>query len=241
MTNQVTKTATVGSVTILCGVMLMVVVGRFGAAVNTSNQAAVIRPTVVVDAGHGGFDGGAVAPDGTQEKDLNISIASSLADMLTLLGYDVIETRTDDSGLDDGTETTIREKKVSDMKQRLALYDKADLNISIHQNMFGASAYHGAQMFYSANNPLSKPLATLVRKRVYEQLQPDNTRELKSGNKDIYLLYKTVKPTVLVECGFLSNAQELENLKNEAYQRRLAFGIACGTLEYTAQYIVKGG
>ena len=221
--------------------MLAVAAHRLDNTVELASTAACKRPVVTVDAGHGGFDGGAVAPDGTQEKEINLAVAMPLADILTVMGYDVVRTRDDDRGLEDDAQATVREKKVADMKRRLALFDAADFNVSIHQNMFGSAKYHGAQMFYAAANPLSKPLASSVREQVYARLQPDNTRELKSGSRDIYLLYKTTKPTVLVECGFLSNAAELERLKTPSYQRQTAFAVACGVMAYTRQYGQKGG
>lgn len=193
------------------------------------------RPTIVIDAGHGGFDGGATAPDGTQEKTLNLAIAKPLAVMLTLCGFDVTMTRQTDEGLHDEADSTVREKKVSDMNARLALYEEAQMVISIHQNMFAVKGCHGAQVFYSTNHPCSKALASYVREELVSKLQPENTRELKAGNKDIFLLHKTTKPAILVECGFLSNADELEKLKNEDYQRQLAFAIACGAVRYTAE------
>lgn len=193
------------------------------------------RPVIVIDAGHGGFDGGATALDGTMEKDLNLQIARVLSSVLTVCGFDVTMTRQTDAGLEQATDATIREKKVSDMHARLALYEEAQVVVSIHQNMFGVAKYHGSQVFYSANHPLSKVLATYVREELIAKVQPDNTRELKAGNTDIFLLHKATKPTVLVECGFLSNAEELEKLKNEEYQRQLAFAIACGVIRYTAE------
>ena len=211
-----------------------------GAALNetivfTDGESAAQRPRIVIDAGHGGFDGGAKAPDGTEEKTLNLEIAQALSAMLTVCGFEVTMTRRTDDGLEDADDTTIRQKKVSDMYARLALYEEAQLVISIHQNMFAAKSCRGSQVFYSPNHPCSKVLASCVREQLLSQLQPENTRELKAGNKDIFLLHKTMKPTVLVECGFLSNAEELARLKDEGYQRQLAFAIACGAVDFMAQ------
>lgn len=192
------------------------------------------RLVVTVDAGHGGFDGGAVAKDGTEEKDINLAVCLPLADVLRLCGMQVQMTRTADAALCEEEGLSIREKKVRDMGQRLALYEQADINVAVHQNMFGEAKYSGAQVFYSQNHPLSKALAAGVREAVYTRLQPDNTRELKSGGRDIYLLYKASKPTVLIECGFLSNAAELEKLQSAAYQRQMAFSVACGILSFAA-------
>lgn len=211
-----------------------------GAALNetvvfTDGTSTEARPRIVIDAGHGGFDGGAKAPDGTEEKTINLDIAHALAAMLTVCGFDVTMTRETDDGLQTAQDTTVRQKKVSDMHARLALYEDAQLVISIHQNMFAVKSCHGSQVFYSPNHPCSKVLAACVREQLVAQLQPDNERELKAGNKDIFLLHKTTRPTVLVECGFLSNTEELARLKNVDYRRQLAFAIACGAMNFIAQ------
>ncbi|MGN0171827.1 MAG: N-acetylmuramoyl-L-alanine amidase [Acutalibacteraceae bacterium] len=219
------------AVLLLCGAMLTVTVGKLPLlqpAVAQREQRAVI----VVDAGHGGMDGGAQAPDGTMEKTINLAIASPLASMLRLCGYEVHMTRQTDDSIHDADCTTAREKKVSDMQNRLEMFENADLNISIHQNKFGVAKYYGAQVFYSTNNPASEKLATVVRESLYGLLQPDNTRTIKPGNKDIYLLYKTTAPTILVECGFLSNPQEFRELCDRDYQKQLAFAVTCGVLQY---------
>ncbi len=187
-------------------------------------------PTVTVDAGHGGFDGGASAADGTEEKELNLSVALPLRDMLRLCGVRVVMTRESDVALCEEDGLPIRKKKVNDMQERLALFEQADWNVSIHQNTFSGASSHGTQVFYSANHPASEPLAAAVQSQVVAWLQPDNTRPIKSGNRDIYLLYKTTAPTVLVECGFLSHPQECAKLKSAAYQRELAWTIASGLM-----------
>ncbi len=202
---------------------------------------AVKRTTVLLDAGHGGFDGGAVAPDGTLEKDLNLEIALDLADMLRLCGYDVSLTRTTDTALCEDETLSVRDRKRKDMRARLEQYEQADLNVSIHQNMFGVAKYRGTQVFCSPNNPLSKRLAEAVRSAVVTHLQPDNERAVKEGGESIYLLHKTTRPTVLVECGFLSNTQELQHLKDPSYRGKLSFTLLCGILAYTAPHAEGGG
>ncbi len=214
----------------VCGALLLVVAGGVvhRRAVQTMGQPL---PCVVVDAGHGGADGGAVAPDGTQEKDLNLSIALSLRDFLTVMGYSVEMTRTEDVMI--ATEgDSLRERKVSDMRNRLAQIEQADFAVSIHQNKFTQSQYDGTQVFYSANTESSRVLAESIRASVVSFLQPDNTRELKRGTTDVFLLHHATRPMVLVECGFLSNPAELARLKDAAYQRQLAFAVAAGILRY---------
>ena len=152
--------------------------------------------------------------------------------MLRVLGYPVQLTRDTDRSLHDPSASTIREKKVSDMKNRLALYNASRLTVSIHANQFTQPQYSGAQVFYGTGSPESRGLAQSIRTSVLSLLQPDNTRELKVGGKDIYLLYHATSPAVLVECGFLSNAQELQQLKTPAYQQIMALAIACGIMAY---------
>ena len=190
------------------------------------------EPVILLDPGHGGADGGAVAADGTQEKDINLAIALSLRDMLTVCGYRVDMTRTEDISIHSPDCTTLREQKVGDMKNRLKLYETAALVVGIHQNKFEIPKYHGTQIFYSANNAMSKVLADSIRESVLTRLQPENTRELKKADKNIFLLDKTQVPAALVECGFLSNPEELAKLKSENYQQQMAFAIACGILAY---------
>ena len=122
------------------------------------------------------------------------------------------------------------------MNNRLKIFN-ADSNaivVSIHQNKFDKEKYHGTQVFYSPNNPDSEKLAENIRLSVTGMLQNDNTRENKKADKNIFLLYHCTQPSVLVECGFLSNNEELEKLKSDAYQKQMAFAIYCGILEYIA-------
>ena len=190
---------------------------------------------VLIDPGHGGFDGGTVAIDGTNEKHINLSISLMLRDMLAVCGVAVDLTRDTDAALEDASAVSIREKKVSDMRNRLTMYATADLVISIHQNHFSVPKYHGTQVFYSDNHPDSRLLATSIRASVIRRLQPENTRELKKASDGIYLLHHTTVPAVLVECGFLSNPDELERLKDVVYQQKTAWTILLGYWDYTIQ------
>ena len=190
--------------------------------------------TVIIDAGHGGVDGGTSADDGTLEKDLNLQIALKLNDVLNSMGVETVLIRTEDISIHDDTATTIRQKKVSDLKNRLKIINSAQdsVFVSIHQNHFGQSRYRGTQIFYSKNNPLSSSLAEKIRMPVISYLQKNNTREIKQSGSEIYLLHHAQIPSVMVECGFLSNTEEANNLKNENYQRKLAFLIAIGIIDY---------
>lgn len=190
---------------------------------------------VLIDPGHGGFDGGAVAADGTAEKHLNLAIALCLRDLLHVCGVPVEMTRQTDAGLEEDSSKPIREKKSTDMRRRLAMYNEASLVISVHQNHFSVPKYSGAQVFYSPNHPDSALLAQAVRKAVVGWVQPQNTREVKQATDGIFLLYHTTTPAVLVECGFLSHPEECEKLKTPAYQQQMAFAIAAGFWNYQTQ------
>lgn len=194
------------------------------------------RITVIIDAGHGGEDGGAEV-DGILEKDINLSIADKLADTLRLCGVRVTEIRDEDISVYDDSAQTLREKKVSDLKHRVEIVNGSENNIlvSIHQNKFDNSAYSGAQVFYSSNNDKSRVLAESIRNSVVSLIQNDNTRELKPANSDIYLLDNATVPAVIVECGFLSNDEERAKLLDSGYQSEMAYSIAMGVLEYIDQ------
>lgn len=195
--------------------------------------SAETQPVIVIDAGHGGEDGGASA-NGVLEKDINLRIALKLRDMLKASGFEVVMTRDSDVSIYDSSASTVHEKKVSDMKNRVSIINSSDKNIliSIHQNKFEQSQYSGAQIFYSDNLPESAKLAEKIRLSVTGLLQPDNKRELKTDSDSIYILKNAQVPAVIVECGFLSNPEEAKKLSDETYQTEMAFAIYCGFLDY---------
>ena len=197
-------------------------------------NSSTVQKVIILDAGHGGFDGGAQAADGTKEKDINLAITLKLAEFYKLGGFDVILTRSADMGTETDPNDTIAHRKVSDMKNRLALLNANPngLFVSVHLNKFTTSSVSGAQVFYSPNNDNSYHLAESLQKSLIKHLQPDNNRTVKKSDKTIYLLKNAKIPAVIVECGFLSNKQELELLKTNDYQSKLAFSLYCGTLEY---------
>ena len=193
--------------------------------------------TVIIDAGHGGEDGGAVAPDESVEKDYNLAITLKLESVLRTYGFNVIMTRkTDTMTCDDGLKTQ-REKKVSDIKNRLNLISQYNncIFVSIHQNKFNDISQNGTQVFYSKNNENSKILAESIQNSIINNLQTDNKRCIKQSGTEIYLLYHATVPAVLVECGFLSNQNDLKLIKDENYQSQLALLIADGIIKYTNQ------
>lgn len=212
----------------LCSIcLLFCCVGCF-----RTTDVSVYDGVVLIDPGHGGFDGGAVAEDGTTEKHLNLAVALYLRDMLYICGVPVEMTRQTDVGLETNSATSIREKKSSDMKRRLEMYNAASLVISVHQNHFSVPKYSGTQLFYSVGNTASAVLAEEIRAAVVGWIQPQNTRELKKATDGIYLLYHTTAPAVLVECGFLSNPEERDKLKTPAYQQQMAFAVMAGYWNY---------
>lgn len=186
----------------------------------------LVRPHILIDPGHGGEDGGTSGADGTLEKEINLAVALPLRDVLRVLGYAVDMVRETDTAVYDPQTVPQYGKKVSDMRQRLVLYESAERIVSIHQNHFGQTKYSGTQVFYSQNAPESKALAEHIQTAVHTYLQPENKREIKAAGESIYLLHNTTRPAVLVECGFLSNEAEREQLKTEGYRQKLALIVA---------------
>ena len=189
-------------------------------------------PGIVIDAGHGGMDGGAVAADGTVEKEINLAIAQKLQTLFELCGFEVIMTREDDT-LSRGDEPD-ESLKTADIHRRLAIAEANPdcMFISIHQNQFSVPKYKGTQVFYSPNREESEALAATIQDTVVSMMQKENYRQAKPTGKEIYILYHTTVPAVMVECGFLSNPEERDQLKTEEYQDQMAFSILCGIFEY---------
>ena len=207
--------------------------GQTGVSAAVSEPAAdVPRPTVILDAGHGGEDGGAVSAAGAAEKSLNLSIALTLGDMLRACGIDVIYTRTGDDGLYDGAAPGHR--KMADLKNRLAVrqvYPDA-VFLSIHMNTFSDPRCCGMHLFYSLNDPSSEVLAQCLRDSCRRYLQPDNNRVCRAADASIYLLDRADGTAVLAECGFLSNPTEAARLMTAEYREQTAAVLCVGILEY---------
>ncbi len=189
-------------------------------------------PTVIIDAGHGGEDGGTSGADGTLEKDLNLKIAISLSEMLCARGFEVILTRDTDILLYDRDSDYLGHKKSQDMAKRLEIANSHEnaIFVSIHMNSFSQSKYRGLQVYYSENNARSELLAQTIQDCVRTNLQPENTRKTKPSAGNIYLLDKLTMPAVLVECGFLSNPEECALLNDENYRHRLCI-VLCTAIE----------
>lgn len=190
---------------------------------------------VILDAGHGGFDGGAIGINGTIEKNINLSISLKLREMLESAGYTVIMTRETDTALENEGDSSTRQKKVSDMRNRLnltKLYPNAML-ISIHQNKLeGNQKVFGGQIFYSPNNGNSKLLAQLIQDEFNTYIQPHKKREIVKTGKNLYLFYNAQNVAVLCECGFLSNPEEEALLNTDEYQKKIAYCIFSGIMVY---------
>ncbi len=192
------------------------------------------KGTVIIDAGHGGEDGGAVGVNGAMEKEINLKIALELEKYLRQNNFNVVMIRNGDYSVGDQSLSSIAERKRSDTKNRLRTVEKTGdcILISIHQNHFSESQYDGAQVFYSGNKEESAVLAECIRQNIVFSLQPENHRENKQADKNIYILYNCHVPAVLVECGFLSNPAEAEKLCTESYQKDMAAAIYNGIIDY---------
>ena len=185
---------------------------------------------VVLDAGHGGDDPGKIGINGALEKDLNLEIAKLVKKYLEADDIRVVMTRESDAGLYDATASN---KKVQDMKRRIALIEEADpvVTLSIHQNSYPEEYVHGAQVFYYSGSKEGQKLAEKIQARLIAGVDPENNRQIKA-NDSYYLLKKTQTPIVIVECGFLSNREEAEKLSTAEYQQKLAWQIHLGILQY---------
>lgn len=188
------------------------------------------RPCVVIDAGHGGDDPGKVGINKALEKDLNLKIAQRLRTLLEAQDIEVVMTRETKEGLYDANASN---KKVQDMKRRIAIIDEARpvITVSIHQNSYQEEYVHGAQVFYYKDSTAGKALAETLQDCLIKMVDPENTRVAKA-NDSYYLLKKTDTPIVIVECGFLSNYVEAEKLCTEEYQEKIAWAVHMGILKY---------
>ena len=197
-------------------------------AVTASAEQAFL-PTVIIDPGHGGEDGGAVSPNGILESGLNLEIGLRARDLLRFLGLPVRMTRETDVSIHSPEARTVSEKKVSDLKNRVGIVNgtRSAILVSIHQNMFSESKYRGAQVFY-AGTAGSQELAERLQEVFDKEMDPNNHRQAKQS-ETVYLLSKIHCPGILVECGFLSNPEEERLLQTEAWQKSLAAAI-CAAL-----------
>ena len=194
---------------------------------------AIAERVIVIDAGHGGEDSGAIGVNGAYEKDLNLTIATLIGEELKNRGYTVVYTRTEDKMLYLPEENIKGMRKISDLKNRCKITEAYEdcILVSIHMNSYGASKYSGLQVYYSDANDESRRLAASIQGSVRETLQPENKRQIKNGSS-LYLLENANGTAVLIECGFLTNETECEKLSQKEYQKELSFSIICGIIEY---------
>ena len=207
-------------------------------AADVMEYMPVANKIIVLDAGHGGIDPGAMNNDKTiLEKDVNLAITKKLRDLLEASGATVIMTRDKDVSLYEEDENkTIRQKYNENLRNRKNIIDQsdADVFVSIHLNAFEQSKYYGAQTFYPKGKDDGKELAQFIQDELKRVVDQDNDRKIKPRD-DIYLLKNTTMPSVLIECGFLSNEKESKLLADSKYQDKVAWAIYVGIQKYLGQ------
>lgn len=199
----------------------------------STSALPINRKTIIIDAGHGLPDGGAIGINGTVEQQLNLEISIKLQKMLEQSGAKVVLTRSDENAMYINKSEKLRKNKLNDLKTRKEIIDSvnADIFVSIHMNKFEQSKYHGAQVFYSNYPQKSKILAETVQQNIKQLTDNSNNRKIKMKN-DIFLLKNCQIPSILIECGFLSNPQEEQQLNDDAYQTKIVYSIYHGILDY---------
>ena len=210
---------------------------------NTSEDVMQYMPvtdkTIVLDAGHGGIDPGAMNKDKTVlEKDINLQITMKIKELIEASGGNVVLTRDSDISLyEEGANKTTRQKYNENLKNRKKIVEnsQADMFVSIHLNSFEDSKYYGAQTFYPAGKEDSKFLAEMIQAELKRVVDNTNNREIKS-REDLYLLKDNKMPSTLIECGFLSNQKEAKLLAEEEYQDKIAWAIYVGIQKYFNEY-----
>ena len=224
---------------LLCLVALIIsftLIAKRGEAVQTIANAYRPDdfPILIIDPGHGGEDGGAVSEDGTVESHINLSIALTSAELAKFLGWKTIMTREEDISIHDDTAKTLREKKVSDLKNRVSLCNNTPngILVSIHQNsMPSAKSVRGAQVFYNTTNE-SAGIAQVIQNVLNQTINSDHKKETKPIGGSSYLMKSVSAPAVLVECGFLSNEAECQLLRTAEYQRKISLCIIAAVSSY---------
>ena len=198
-----------------------------------SADAIPYNKMIILDAGHGGEDPGAIGVNGVYEKDLNLELVLEVGKILEEKGYIVVYTRTEDKLLYNEDQNIKGIRKISDLKNRCEAANKYpnSIFISIHMNSFGDGKYSGLQVHYSPGDEASRLLADKIQLSVKNKVQNENNRTIKQGD-GMYLLENTEPTAVLIECGFLTNKSECEKLSEKEYQKELSFAIVCGIIEY---------
>ncbi|MCM1115895.1 MAG: N-acetylmuramoyl-L-alanine amidase [Clostridium sp.] len=198
-----------------------------------SNTAALSKINLIIDAGHGGIDAGTIGVDGTNEKLINLSIAKKLYDFTGAAGINAALVRDGDYLVYDDND----DKSRSDLYNRMDFVNSINNStlISIHQNHFENESEWGTQIWYSPNDELSKMMADRILYVIKDNLQKDNKRENKKSDSSYYLLHKAKVPSIMIECGFMSNREENNKLQDNAYQNQMAYSIMLGFSEYISK------
>lgn len=215
---------------VLCIFAAAFVLARKGAALTAARESQTATPCIVIDAGHGGNDPGKIGVSGTLEKDINLALALRLETLFSNKEYSVVQTRTEDICLASENASSMKRE---DLRNRVSIISDAApiCTVSIHQNSYSDSSVHGPQVFYYSRSDEGKKLAQALQGRLNESLVPDSPRTTKA-NDDYYLLKNTPTPTVIVECGFLSNPTEERQLADPLYQDRVVRAIYMGVQDY---------
>lgn len=215
----------------ILGLIVFATLVSYTTTIPVSNS--ITGKVIVLDAGHGGKDGGAIAKDGTVEKDLNLKIALKVKELLEKKNIKVILTRDSDKDLCDGEKETIKSRKVQDINKRIDIINNSNANllVSIHMNSFPQEKYSGWQTFYKKNCVYSSEVAKLVQENIGKTTQIDNNRVAMEIN-GVKIIEKSTIPAILIECGFLSNEEEAKMLNTEEYQKQIAEGIVNGIVQW---------
>ena len=205
--------------------------------INSYLSADTQLPTIVIDAGHGGEDGGASIYGGAPEKELNLLISCELRNILEAVGFNVVMTRTEDILLYDKNSNYHGHKKSMDLANRLktARETPNSILVSIHMNAFPETKYSGLQVYYSKNDQKSHSLALAVQEINKNIISPQNDRKIKQAGSNIYLLDRFESPAILIECGFLSNDNERQLLNSEEYRQKLAVCFLSAIMKYVTE------
>lgn len=220
----------------LISLILIIPMINFSFPLPSNSVVANSNITIVLDAGHGGEDGGAQG-NGLIEKDLNLDITLRVATLLREQGVNVVLTRDTDVLLYDKNSNYEGKKKYQDVRKRLEIAKEQEnpVLVSIHMNYFSQTKYSGLQVWYSKNDSSSKILANGIQSNIKAALQPNNKRVTKQATSSIFLLHNATFPAVLIECGFLSNPDEARSLGDADYRQKLANVIFKSIMDYISQ------
>ncbi len=225
-------------IVLLASLLIAVVaIGIFQMSLKEESIETVALPVsnkvIVLDAGHGNPDGGAVSKNGISEADINLKIVLKLQNLLEQSGATVILTRSDENGIYDEDKTKLKNQKISDIKNRVKIGNSSSANIfvSIHLNKIPQSQYSGWQTFFKNGSEQGEKLATSIQENLNKTIEKENNRvPMKLDN--VYIVKNVEIPLTIVECGFLSNEEEERKLQEDDYQNKLAWGIYNGIINY---------